>query len=285
LILLTEFFKKPGGSVCGRFLNDQLEREIQIPKKRIPWVKYFFQFTLPAFILSLKSCGERTMGKVDATQTEKTILNSTPITMGEPQMSKTDCKVISVENYATLGLVGPTIVNDTAMSKPEVVEEVIGDVITSGNDTATFDDNIDTGRYVSVANADTSTISENYLIEMMGEVIVTHANTKTDTIKSLTTITRYQKTNLADKEILVYPNPIKAGALLTIVAADPENFPRQIQLISSSGQILTSILQNKNEYSTTFSIRIPENVTAGTYFIQLIYNDNTIKTTKLVVMK
>jgi hypothetical protein len=52
---LAEFFKKTTGSVCGRFHQDQLYRDIAVPKKRIPWVKYFFQFTLPAFLISMKA--------------------------------------------------------------------------------------------------------------------------------------------------------------------------------------------------------------------------------------
>lgn len=53
---LAEFFKKPSsGSSCGRFLQEQLDRAVEIPRKRIPWIKYFFQFTLPAFLLSLKT--------------------------------------------------------------------------------------------------------------------------------------------------------------------------------------------------------------------------------------
>src|SRR6478736_6841223 len=53
---LVAFFKKPStGSVCGRFFNDQLERDFEIQRKRIPWVKYFFQFAIPLFLTSLKS--------------------------------------------------------------------------------------------------------------------------------------------------------------------------------------------------------------------------------------
>src|SRR4029079_10390615 len=56
------FFKKPStGSVCGRFMEDQLNRDIEIPKKRIPWLKYFFQIAIPAF---LASCDNRMQGKV-----------------------------------------------------------------------------------------------------------------------------------------------------------------------------------------------------------------------------
>jgi hypothetical protein len=59
------FFKKPilslskDGSVCGRFMEDQLNKEIEIPRKRIPWVKYFFQFTLPAFLISMKATAQK----------------------------------------------------------------------------------------------------------------------------------------------------------------------------------------------------------------------------------
>lgn len=62
---VAEFFKKPStGSVCGRFMTDQLQREIEIPKKRIPWLKYFFGIALPAFLVSLKASSARTQGKV-----------------------------------------------------------------------------------------------------------------------------------------------------------------------------------------------------------------------------
>ena len=65
---LAAFFKKPilisskdgekEASVCGRFYDDQLDRDIEIPKKRIPWVKYFFQFALPAFLISIKTSAQ-----------------------------------------------------------------------------------------------------------------------------------------------------------------------------------------------------------------------------------
>lgn len=64
---LAEFFKKPStGSVCGRFMSDQLERELEIPKKRIPWLKYFFTIAIPAFFASKVSAQQqpKTMGKV-----------------------------------------------------------------------------------------------------------------------------------------------------------------------------------------------------------------------------
>lgn len=56
---IAQFFKKPyTGSLCGRFMNDQLERTIELPKKRIPWLKYFFQIAIPAFLTANKAAAQ-----------------------------------------------------------------------------------------------------------------------------------------------------------------------------------------------------------------------------------
>ena len=76
---VAEFFKKPStGSVCGRFMTDQLDRTLEIPKKRIPWLRYFFTIALPAFFLSIKTSATRTQGEpkirnVDADSTRPSI--------------------------------------------------------------------------------------------------------------------------------------------------------------------------------------------------------------------
>ncbi len=68
---LLAFFKRSTGSVCGRFMQDQLGRRIEIPKKQIPWVKYFFQFLLPGFLMS---CGARTIGKVKVNESKNEVV-------------------------------------------------------------------------------------------------------------------------------------------------------------------------------------------------------------------
>src|SRR6187399_1832792 len=60
---LAAFFKKPStGSVCGRFNNDQLNQDLQVPQKRIPWLKYFFTIAVPTFfaVTKAKAQGEVT---------------------------------------------------------------------------------------------------------------------------------------------------------------------------------------------------------------------------------
>jgi hypothetical protein len=73
---IAEFFKKPStGSACGRFMADQLDRPIEIPRKRIPWLKYFFQIAIPAFLFSLKASAKRTQGeiRIQSAQSDTTV--------------------------------------------------------------------------------------------------------------------------------------------------------------------------------------------------------------------
>jgi hypothetical protein len=66
---LTSFFKRPiAGSSCGRFYTDQLEKQILIPRKRIPWVRYFFQFTLPLFLTTFKLNAQKKKAPVKTVQ-------------------------------------------------------------------------------------------------------------------------------------------------------------------------------------------------------------------------
>lgn len=61
---IAEFFKRPStGSVCGRFMTDQLDREISIPKKRIPWFRYFFTIAVPALFLTVNTGQAKAQGK------------------------------------------------------------------------------------------------------------------------------------------------------------------------------------------------------------------------------
>ena len=52
---LAAFFRQRQVHTCGRFHRDQLDRPIEIPKKPLPWIRYFFGMALPAFLISLKT--------------------------------------------------------------------------------------------------------------------------------------------------------------------------------------------------------------------------------------
>jgi hypothetical protein len=63
---LVDFFKKNTGNICGRLTASQLQTDHLIPGKKIPWLKYFFQITVPVFLFSAKANAQ--IGKVAVTQ-------------------------------------------------------------------------------------------------------------------------------------------------------------------------------------------------------------------------
>jgi hypothetical protein len=54
-----------------------IEPDIEIPKKRIPWVKYFFQFLIPAFFISYRAAAQGKVKVVSNVTTESKVRQKT----------------------------------------------------------------------------------------------------------------------------------------------------------------------------------------------------------------
>lgn len=272
---LAQFFKKPAGSVCGRFHQDQLEREINIPRKRIPWVKYFFQITWPAFMLLLKSCGERqaTMGVTQArtTAVDKDIKGNPIATLGYimPQITAVDTMKKNTTSQPikfkgdVVGEITPSkeiIKGDTiAVQQPEII---IDSVINEGKtpmDTVVISQTTQylTGRITSGLVSSTCTVNK----KEISQIPVHH-----------------EKFN-----VLAYPNPVKAGGVLTLSFSDMDNLPEQIQILSTSGAVVANIQQSTSKFSNLTKLTMPSAIPAGIYFVQLISKPGKNKTVKIVV--
>lgn len=66
------FSNRQPGSVCGRFMNDQLNRDVLKERKRLPWVPFMAKIILPALLFSNKgkTQGAPLMIMSDTTQAE-----------------------------------------------------------------------------------------------------------------------------------------------------------------------------------------------------------------------
>lgn len=134
---VAEFFKKPStGSVCGRFMTDQLGRDIQIPKKRIPWFKYFFTIALPAFVVSLKSTASYNKGRASisnlvADTTRKPVYKETKL-LGQvakpenlrPFMGDTVVAPVTKTECTTLAMGKPSIRTTKGEIAPVIKEDL-----------------------------------------------------------------------------------------------------------------------------------------------------------------
>lgn len=88
--LQSFFLKKNEGNVCGRFVNAQLNRDIQIPKKKLPWAKYVIQVAIPAMLYSTKAAAQ---GEVKV-KGDTIVVRSEEMIMGKinPNRPLTNCE-------------------------------------------------------------------------------------------------------------------------------------------------------------------------------------------------
>jgi len=271
---VADFFKKPilslskGGSVCGRFMTDQLEREIDIPRKRIPWVKYFFQFALPAFLLSLKSSVAKAQGevKIKTTALDKVNINgnvdgirfgmvsrknkpkplmgdtvNAPAKIIKEQVDKIKImgKVIDENGnpvpYATIIIKGTKIgIPADSVGEFTIIPNTSWEKITltcSSIGFETTEINVDRSNYSGALVILTSfKLSE----VIAGEVIITRCFAKkaVKPIPLIPELTSETKTRI----FKAFPNPIPSGASLTIECKQTEEGYYTFQLLNQSGQ-------------------------------------------------
>lgn len=262
---IAEFFKKPPQSVCGRVYNDQLNREIVIPKKRIPRLKYFFQFTLPVFVLFLKSCGvkDNTQGKIKVQAKVSNHISEPIATLGvmiqEIKPVKDTIHEIHEERFTKgemMGDVEVAIEEDTIKKQSDSLDEI--QMEKKPMDTV-------------VVVAYPATMGK-MTVGAVSSVCTSKSQTQKDSIK--------KETLSEEATFKVYPNPVKKGASLTIAFETESDY--QLQFFSSSGQLILS-QQNKTEKTSSGTIQIPSNIATGIYFLQIIAKNKQSKTTRVIV--
>ena len=274
---LIQFFRKPSaGSVCGRFMNQQLDRPIEIPKKRVPWVKYFFQFTLPAFLLSLKASAQ---GEVIVMKNTTVIK---PPSQGEivglivekievPKFGEIRGVVIDENGtgipYASVFIKGTTIgtAADSAgsfnLSYPGFEKQVVLVSSCVGFETNEAVVNVypeaDSIRLVMTSEAAFS-----------GEVVIVGAIASTRTTRSTGLVSVITKCNFSLDTLLnkilpfqltakVYPNPVRSNNAITVDLRNSKKDDYQFQLYTMSGQLILTQQRKLDKYSGPISIHIP----------------------------
>jgi len=236
---VAEFFKKPilslskGGSVCGRFMYDQLDREIVIPRKRIPWVKYFFHIALPAFLMSMKVSAQKTQGKIKVvtTDTVKRPANPEYRTMGivARPMDKKPVPVdtVVVPAKQPLQTVKGEIAIKTQAKQPVCSEEIMG-TIAIDRQPAKNDKNQITGRVVDekgepVAFASIETSKQ-------GQVVIADEN-------GFFTIKKSSLKN--DKELLISSSGFESRK---IIAGDEKNNNGELYVQLKANVVLPEVV-------------------------------------------
>ncbi len=322
---IAQFFKKPGtGSVCGRFMTDQLERDIAIPKKRIPWVKYFLSFLLPALFVSKASAQKNNKAYVSATKdTVRTPITSEFRTLGmvlpknimavenekkndlitksdpKPVLFKTTiCGLVANENgdpipYAsiTTGVKGFGAVADEngvfSLPVSHLSKDSVLHVSSVGFEASDIK--------VDIEDASGSKLVINLKPEsMLGEVVVVAGYT--NVVKGYVTgaVSKITSSVVATKvpevytyeinKISVYPNPVLSGTNLMVEWDNSEEGYYMLQLLNLSGQQVHKKEIWIDAEAKLLNVDMPKTA-AGNYFIVFTNKRSGKKYTEKIIVQ
>jgi hypothetical protein len=278
---LATFFKKPAGSMCGRFRENQLETPIALPKKHLPWLRYFFGITLPAFLFSQRGDAQ---GRVKVAP---------------------DSLQMQVPQRVILGGLGPGIV----VKKP-----VTGRVLDDAGNPVAFASIMEkgtkngvsadaNGRFSIALLSDTATMiavssvgydsqeravlpwgndSEKITLSrslqgMLGAVVYVRSSKR----KPVPIMTRVSDTLFAAFKI--YPNPVQGGTSLNVEWKKKEKGDYDVTLVSLTGQVVMRSAASPATKKELLRFDVPV-VTPGTYILRFANKaTNRVYTQQVIV--
>lgn len=275
---LTQYFQQTVGTLCGRFMSNQLNRDLIIPRKPQPWIKYFFQATLPAFLLSLKSASQTTKVEypIHVSPQQKTLENTNTKTATitvEGHLRDEENKNIP---YASIMLKGTKRGVQADSTGKFIFKDLSAPatLIISCIGYMTQEIQVQPEQKNLVFTMQTSTV-------LMGEVI-TVGYVVTNRIKKQD---RVSKPLIKDeRQIKVYPNPLRAGNSFSIQCNKIEYGNYSLQLFNISGVQVhvekVDILKGMKRIEL-----FAPHLAAGNYFLKLTHNKKgTIYTEQLLIV-
>ncbi|MBC7874761.1 MAG: carboxypeptidase-like regulatory domain-containing protein [Ferruginibacter sp.] len=305
---VAAFFKKPGtGSVCGRFMADQLERPIEIPRKRIPWVRYFFQIALPAFLMSAKASAQGKAGVVK----NRVEVNPSNVSMGLIALPVKDIgeasqvaikgKVVDDNNkpvsFASIMVKGTSrgVAADSMglfrMEKILLQSAIVLEISRAGYEikeiTITRETDLTQELVIQLSGRElpevvVSSYEFNCRSQVMGGISVSRQVKNTAVLFEELPEVKPPKETLP--MIKVYPNPVSSGTAINIGCEKLAEGYYTFQLVSQAGQQVSTNQIWIDKEARLMNLEIPV-VTAGTYILTLTNKESGKKFTEKVVIQ
>jgi hypothetical protein len=277
---IAEFFKKPPSKVCGHFNQDQLDRDITIPRKRIPWIKYFFQFSLPAFLVSAKASAQ---GKV--------ILQGDTLCMPSDSV-----KQIRPEQTKETIIIDGMVIDDNGNGIPYATIKIVGTKYGVATDEkGAFKIKTELNSWFEISSVgyesrmlkiDSISSAQKFMLERailgtMGEMVIVNTRTRKKKGKTVPVTT---KIDTAFKNFKVFPNPAQNNSYLKIDCGKLENGEYVLSIIDMSGEVLQTqeILIDSKKKQIEFLL---ENVSKGAYVVHLFNRKTAVSFTEKIIVQ
>ncbi len=270
---LVNFFKKNTGNTCGRFTGDQLQRDILIPKKQVNWVKYLFQFAIPAFLLSIKTSAKTTSGLFANTELlpfRDTVPKGTVLGKMVAQEFEVSGKIIGERgepvSFASVFIKGSkrgVAATDSGTFKLNHINSsctlVIAAVGYESKEIAYKDIKHDMQIVLKLSQAPMGEIAIN------GFVVTSRRKRKKQAVVQADTI--------VSCSAKIYPNPISSSGILNINWTNAEAGKYSIQITNLQGQVVQVEKLEMGKKQITSSITLKD-ILAGNYAV-IITNTKT----------
>lgn len=273
---VATFFKKTSNSVCGRFMNDQLNRDLEIPKKRIPWLKYFFTVVLPAFLFSAKAKAQGNVrvitgdtviaplkGKVNI-QTNKTLELENKVITGK--VTDIEGKPVSGATIAVKGTTMATASNasgDFKVTYKGNTTSIILETSCVGFETVETTANLNDKNEIIIGMARMS-------YQLSGEVIVIAGLVVPKKKKEIPLIPQ-KLLDTASQHFKVFPNPVSSGTNLNIeIARKIKEGYYILDILYQSGQSLYQREIWIDAEAGIVNLTIPA-IKPGSYYLRLVH--------------
>lgn len=274
---VADYFKKSAVSTCGRFYRDQLNREMVIPKKGLPWLRYFFQFTWPALLLFLKACGqkEKVTGKtlIEERKTAWPVL-----TMGVAVQQITPVDTVKLTNAKKERSVCSTVVGDVEIQPSIPIGEIVVDKDTSLMEQVTGE-KPDSDSLLG----DTTVVADPFPNELRSVVLGGFSVVRRGVRQKEVPLMPAQRTAEEQKSlrVLVFPNPVQSGQQLTV--ASKQNIDGHYQVFSMEGLLMkTDRLLLTDQQTVSIFV---QNWPAATYILRVVSNDGTQTFTQKIIVQ
>ncbi len=298
---LADFFKQPRANLCGHFHADQLERDLVINKKRIPWVRYFFQFTWPAMVLLLKSCGTKQSWKEQhptaifpSTISNKKIVSTSMIETVAGEVLPVPPPRVKVNGFFMCPVVkgDVEIVYDDAI-QGEILEEIPSKKSMKKSFTRSLDCHVNKESLLHHDVRDGLPKVVKKPVELfrapgmntykMGGIGI-GSNINPSAKKELPPVAPSSQISkeFSDNELLVFPNPVKVGSTLKVTF--PLSYDIQdYKVFDAAGKVVVSKQNASENGSTECSITIPGHLSAGIYFLKMTGRGKTMLVKKIII--
>ena len=270
---LIQYFKQLNGSTCGRFTEGQLNRNIPLPKKPLPWVKYFFKVTLPLFLLSFKSSAQG--------QKATTPIEVMPV---KPEASVTDTTTTGILSIKRI------VSDDAGIPLPGasiIIKHTPRGTVTDDRGNFIFKDvdfpvklvvsyvGYESKEIKIVSSQDTTEVKLKLTPATMGMVVVGYRISKKPSRKEIKKTNKHQHASIQSPSILTYPNPISSGSKLNVQCSSLESGTYSAEIYNLSGQLVqaSKVVYSTEERQITLAIG---RSLSGTYLLR-VTNEKTGK--------